>query len=144
MPLSLTSFIWSSPSGPLLTLSNPGHSQNMCTDVSFSGPHFLHDGDFTLPTLCSMYLRLARPVRSPSISVPTRTDFSKNTDFWTFVQIFFLRDHFYRFYLLILLFCKLCECDAICCELCDDKCQKNLVSILSIVSIHFSCFFFFM
>ncbi len=60
-------------------------------------------------------------------------DFFNNTDFWTFVRIFFKRDHFYRFYSLILLFCKLCECDAICCELCDDKYQKNLVSILSIL-----------
>ncbi len=42
---------------------------------------------------------------------------------------FFKREHFYRFYSLILFFCKLCECDAICCELCD-KYQKNLVSIL--------------
>ncbi len=69
------------------------------------------------------------------------TDFFKNTDFWTFVRIFgflygfFLRDHFHRFYSLILLFCELCECDTICCELCDDKYQKSLVSIL------FSCFF---
>ncbi len=61
--------------------------------------------------------------------VRTSTDFFKNTDFWTFVRIFFLRDHFYRFYSLILLFCELCECDAICCELCDDKYQKNLGSI---------------
>ncbi len=40
--------------------------------------------------------------------------------------IFFKREHFYRFYSLILLFCKLCECDAICRELCDDKYQKNM------------------
>ncbi len=58
---------------------------------------------------------------------------------------FFWRDHFYRFYSLILLFCKLCECDTICCELCDDKYPKNLVSILSILLLQsidtFSCFF---
>ncbi len=57
-----------------------------------------------------------------------------------FIQIFGLcmdfflkRDHFHRFYSLILLFRKLCECDAICCELCDGKYQKNLVSILLIL-----------
>ncbi len=81
---------------------------------------------------------LLAPLKQFSISVPTRTDFFKNTDFWNFVRIFLKRDHFYRFYSLILLFCKLCECDAICCEPCDDKYQKNLVSILLTVSILFS------
>ncbi len=59
--------------------------------------------------------------------------FSKITIFGFLYGLFFYRDHFYGFYSLILLFCKLCECDAICCELCDDKYQNNLVSILSIV-----------
>ncbi len=85
-----------------------------------------------------------------SARVPTRTDLSlqvrKNPFLYGFLHGFFqkygfldfctdyfLRDHFYRLYSLILLFCKLCECDAICCELCDDKYQKHLVSILSIL-----------
>ncbi len=77
--------------------------------------------------------------------VRTSMDFLKNSIFvWIFSKIrmsgllygfFKNKDHFYRFYSLILLFCKLCECDAICSELCDDKYKKNLVSIL------FSCFF---
>ncbi len=76
-------------------------------------------------------------------SVSTRTDLSVQVRIfvWIFSKIrifrllygFFLRDHFYGFYSLILLFCKLCEFDAICCELCDDKYQKNLVSILFLV-----------
>ncbi len=96
----------------------------------------------------SSRVRMARPV-FPLVRIPYKygflknisfctdfcTDFFINTDFWTFVKIFFKKDHFYRFYSLILLFCKLCECDAICCELYDNKYQKNLVSIL------FSCFF---
>ncbi len=87
-------------------------------------------------------------------SVPTRTDLSIQVRiFGLLYGFFFKRDHFYRFYSLILLFCKLYECDAICCELYDNKYQKNLVSILSIlllqsidtinsmtVSILFSCF----
>ncbi len=67
--------------------------------------------------------------------VGTSTDFFKTMDFWNFGRIFFKRDNFYRFYSLILLFCKLCECDAIRCELCEDKYQKNLVSILLLQSI---------
>ncbi len=59
--------------------------------------------------------------------------FSKIRIFGLLYGFIFKGDHFYRFYSLILLFCKLCECDAICCELCDDKYQKNLVTILSIL-----------
>ncbi len=36
----------------------------MCTGVSFSAPYFLHDDAFTLPLLCSMYLKLACPVKA--------------------------------------------------------------------------------
>ncbi len=72
-----------------------------------------------------LFLGTCKCVRT---NVPTRTDLSvqvqifvwiffKNTDFWTFVQIFFLIDHFYSFHSLILFFCKLCEYDAICCKL---------------------------
>ncbi len=39
-------------------LSNTGHSHRMCTDVSFSALHFLHEGVFALFILCSMYSRL--------------------------------------------------------------------------------------
>ncbi len=38
----------------------------MCTDVSFSAPHLLHEGVFALLILCSMYCRLICPVRSPT------------------------------------------------------------------------------
>ncbi len=87
---------------------------------------------------CAFYI-----LQLNSVSVPIRTflyGFFQKYGFLNFCTDFFKRDHFYRFYSLILLFCKLCECDAIYCEVCDEKYQKNLVSILSIVSILFSCF----
>ncbi len=66
MSLGFISFIWSSsiPALPkvfLLTFSNTRHSQSICIDVSFCVPYFLHDGDFTPPSLCRMYLRLTCP-----------------------------------------------------------------------------------
>ncbi len=70
MTLSLFTFIWSSfiralPRVFLLTVSNAGHSQSMCADVSFSVPHFQYDGDFTLPVLRSMYLGTGTPCKAP-------------------------------------------------------------------------------
>ncbi len=53
--------------------------------------------------------------------------FFQKTDFWTFVRIKKKIDLFYRFYSLILHFCKLYKCDATCCELGNIglfKCQK--------------------
>ncbi len=38
----------------------------MCTNVSFSAPHSLYYGNFTLPLLCNKYYRLAYPARNPS------------------------------------------------------------------------------
>ncbi len=37
----------------------------VCSGVSFSAPHFLQVGDFTLPILCSIYLRLTCPHKEP-------------------------------------------------------------------------------
>ncbi len=53
--LSLASFICSGsilakPKVCILTFSNTGHSHRMCTDVSFSTPHLLHEG------VCSPHL----------------------------------------------------------------------------------------
>ncbi len=71
IPRSLTSFIYSGsilakPEVCILTFSNTGHSHRICTDVSFSAPHLLHEGVFALLTLCSMYWRLICPVRRPT------------------------------------------------------------------------------
>ncbi len=50
----------------IFTFSNTGHLHRMCTNVSFSAPHLLHEGVFALLILCSMYCRLICPVRSPT------------------------------------------------------------------------------
>ncbi len=69
IPLSLTSFICSGsiltkPKVCILIFSNTRHSHRMCTDVSFSAPNLLHEGEFPLLILCSMYCRLICPFRS--------------------------------------------------------------------------------
>ncbi len=71
IPLSLASFICSGsilgkPKVCILTFSNTWHSHRMCTDVSFSAPHILHEGVFALLILWSIYRRLMCPVRSPT------------------------------------------------------------------------------
>ncbi len=69
--LSLASFICSrsilaKPNVCIPTFSNTWHSHRMCTDVSFSAPHLLHEGVFPLLILCSMYCRLICLVKSPT------------------------------------------------------------------------------
>ncbi len=59
IPLSLASFICSGSilaklNVCILTFSNTRHSHRMCTDVSFSAPHLLHDGVFARLVLCSI------------------------------------------------------------------------------------------
>ncbi len=49
--------------------SNVEHSHRICTDLSFSAPHFLYEGVFVLLILCSIYCRLISPVRSPVSSL---------------------------------------------------------------------------
>ncbi len=71
IPLSLVSYICSGsilakPKVSILTFSNTGHSHRICTDVSFSVSHLLHEGVFVLLILCSMYCRLIHSVRSPT------------------------------------------------------------------------------
>ncbi len=69
--------------------------------------------------------------------------------FLEFCTNFFFREHFYRFYSLILLFCKLCECDAnvVSCAMTSIKkilyrYHRYFCYKVSIVSILFSCTFF--
>ncbi len=57
---------WQNPRSASLSFSNTGHSHRMCTDVSFSASHLLHEGVFALLILCSMYCRLICPVRIPT------------------------------------------------------------------------------
>ncbi len=71
IPLSLASFICSGsilakPNVCILTFSSTGHSHRMCTDVSFSAPHLLHEGVFALIILCNMHCKLIYLVRSPT------------------------------------------------------------------------------
>ncbi len=50
----------------ILIFSNTGHSYIMCTDVSFSATHLLHEGVFAFLILYHIYCRLICPVRSPT------------------------------------------------------------------------------
>ncbi len=54
---------WQSPKVCILNFFNNSHSRRMCTDISISAPHLLHEGVFALLILCSMYCRLICPVR---------------------------------------------------------------------------------
>ncbi len=73
--LSLTSFIWSSsiravPRVLPLVFSNVWHSQNRCTDVPLSAPHFQRDGDLILLT-CAAFISdwgaLEEPNKQPAM-----------------------------------------------------------------------------
>ncbi len=66
IPLSLASFIYSGsilvkPKVCILTFSNIGHSHRMCTDVSFSAPHLLHEAGFCSPHLVQHVLQIDMP-----------------------------------------------------------------------------------
>ncbi len=50
----------------ILTFFNTGNSHRMCTDISFSTTHLLHEGVFALFILYSMYCRLICPIRNPT------------------------------------------------------------------------------
>ncbi len=67
---TFTSFICSgsimgNPEVCILIFSNAGNSNRMCTNVSFSAPHLLHE-ESALIILCSIYCTLICPVRSPT------------------------------------------------------------------------------
>ncbi len=58
--------ILAKPSVCILAFSNTRYWHSLCTDVSFSAPHLLHEGIFVLLILCSIYCRLICLVRSPT------------------------------------------------------------------------------
>ncbi len=64
----------------VFTLLNTKYSLSMCIDV-----HFLHDGSFTLPILCSDYLRLLYLVRSPTSNHPCFL--STLLMYWTYLLV---------------------------------------------------------
>ncbi len=57
----------------------------MCTDVSFSAPHLLHEEGFALLILCGMCCRLICPGRSPTDILPCFLSSSLTN--WTYLSV---------------------------------------------------------